>query len=246
MRSSQLTFRVWRVEPPPAARAGWAPSGIQKSGGLPANSPSNPGGATPTIVQRSSVQTQIPAKGIVASGKRALPECMAEDGDQAALVVVVDCDHPARRRFHTEKREVVPRDEFGCDALLVVAGVEGHFPHSGSGHRGERPAVISQPLIVGVRERIPSALTAERAYDDQRTRLADRQHTQQHRFDQAEDGRIGSDGQGKREDNRYRADPGCALASAHRTGHPATMFARNEAGAPRRAAVGRPGRSRMS
>ena len=50
MTSSQLTFRVWRVEPPAPERAGWTPSGNQKSGGLPPNSPSNPGGATPTMV----------------------------------------------------------------------------------------------------------------------------------------------------------------------------------------------------
>ena len=35
--------------------------------------------------QRGAFQAQIPADSIDASGKRALPECMAENRDQAAL-----------------------------------------------------------------------------------------------------------------------------------------------------------------
>ena len=64
--------------------------------------------------------------------------------------------------------------------------------------------VISQPFVVGVGERVARALAGKRAHDDQRARVAHRQHAQQDGLHQAEDGRIGADSQRKREDDRRR------------------------------------------
>ena len=145
------------------------------------------------------------------------------------LVVFLGIEDPSERRLHTEHREVVARHQLGVDALRLVVHAQRGRDDPAAEHFSQRFGFLLQILIqrirVHPRAHVAAHVRAALVEHDQLLGRRDRQLAQQNLVDQREDGRIGTDAEGERQ-NRHRRkqwtaakSPDCQAQVGQRAGH---------------------------
>ncbi len=153
------------------------------------------------------IEPQGLAREAGSGAEQAVPEPLAHQHGVAPLELLLDRqERPALRRPHAEDRQEVGGDESPLDALRSVV-----LPQGEAFRAGVRRDARQEPALVPPVQEVAAGGQLEiRAHDarrhmDQPLGVAEGERPQQHGMDHAEQGGIGADAEGERDD-RHRGE----------------------------------------
>ena len=138
-----------------------------------------------------------------------LPVPPAHNGGRGrAWLVVGDVEHAAQRRPHAKRLEEVAGDHLGRDRILTRARLRRQWRESEQIREDVVPVAIL--LVIGETEDVQRRVTRILKRElHEAGRITHGHIAKQQRIDEAEDGAVGADGEGQREE-RHGRDQGRA------------------------------------
>ena len=118
----------------------------------------------------------------------------------ARYAVFLLSEHTALCRSHAEQVEIVPRHQVAPDAFVVSRSAQAHRRETVHRHPVEHVVSVAKVHVQGVGERREGGVLPHQVDVEDPLRLRHRQRTEQHRVDQAEDGRVRPDAERQRQD----------------------------------------------
>src|SRR5580704_17666370 len=162
-------------------------------------------------LKRYLVEQQRLADGAGVAGKMAHPERMAQQQHVPAVrTIVLLRESAAEPRLDAERGEKVVRDSHTVDDFRNVATREGRRPPAPIQSHGFEGAVARSPVFPCSERYVGRLARVRIAFGEgnEPSRFAIRERIQQHGFDDAEDGGIGTDAEGEGEDGDEREGGG--------------------------------------
>ncbi len=181
---------------------------LRRTGGIEST---EPGGGDADDGHRVIVHQDLAPDDIAISVEAAHPIVVAEDDvgvAQINAVVLFGAEHAAESGLDAEHREVIAGDEFGADALGLIAQADGSVGEPATENLGERRGLLLKILIDGIGMHAPSHVGSVvgtfLVKHDQLVRILHGQQAEHHLVQQREDGGIGTDAESEREHGNSR------------------------------------------
>jgi len=140
------------------------------------------------------------ANDVLIAGELFLPESIAQDRHQRrAESILIGCEIPTERRPRAHHAEVIRRDQPPRQTLRLTSAGQRRLPAARERHRLERLAARAPVQKVRVRDHPRRNLLVPLRHPDQPVGVFERQRTEQHCIDDAEDRGVRANAQRKRE-----------------------------------------------